>query len=496
MSSTSFTNRTAQAVAVESSPGVLPGSPTWYSTSSNSIEGIGSKLDRKSRAPISPTNQRQYGSIIDLTASPKFVGDLTLSALDLFLSGMIRCSLTGPSRFSPSAATSTAITVPSGGALAQNTLVYVRGATTAANNGLKVVGAGSSGTSIVITGGMTAETFTAANNVTVEVCGFRFSSGDLQIDSSGNLVTTTKDLTTLGLVSGQTCWLGGAVGSAYALTNGRGPFRISSTPAANIITTDMRYGTWSTDTGTGKTVDLYFGRTARVVPLTHANYTEPSYQIETTYHRLGAADATAYGYMIGNAISQTTMGFGSKDFASLSIDFVGTTETAPSTSRATNAATPYAEVKRSAISTVSDVFRGRILKVGTDGVVGAGLTGYITSAEIAISNDATTNPAHGVLGSILTTLGLVTVSAKATAYFTEIDIPSHAASNLPVVAEWFLRNGDGAASFVLPYCELTREATNFPANQPVTVDLMAGAVEDPIWGTSLIVSLLPYCPAA
>lgn len=496
MTATSYTNRTAQAIAVESSPGVLPGSPTWYSTGPNSIEGIGAKLSRKSRDPISPRNQAQFGSVVDLTATPKFVGDFTLSTVDLFLEGVIRCALTGPARFSPTAATSTAITVPSGGSLAQNTLVYVRGATIAANNGLKVVGASSTSTSIVISGGMTAETFAAANNVTVEVCGFRFASGDLQIDSSGNLTTTTKDLTTLGLVSGQTCWLGGAAGSAYALTNGRGAFRISSAPAANIITTDKRTGTWTTDSGSGKTVDLYFGRLAKVVPLTDANYLERYYQIETTYHRLGASSATAYGYMLGNAISQATIGLASKDFASLSIDFTGTSETAPSTSRATNASAPLAEVKKAAISTVSDIYRGRIMKIGTDGVVGAGLTGYILSAELTVNNNVSTSPAHGVLGSFETTFGKITIGAKATAYFTEIDIPSHATSNLPVTADWFMRNADGAVCFDLPYCEFTQEAVNFPKDQSVTVDLMAGAVEDPIWGTSMIVSLLPYCPAA
>ena len=501
MSSTSHTNRTAQAVAVESSAGVLPGSPTWYTLGPNAIEGIGAVLDRKSRSPISPTNQRQFGSVVDVKATPKFNGDLTWSALDVFLESILRCrfSATGPAVFAPTAATSTAITVPSGGALAQNTLVYVRGARVAANNGLKVVGAGSTGTSIVISGGMTAETFAATDHVTVEVCGFRFSSGDLQISGSGTtLITGTKDLTQLGLVSGQMCWLGGGSDntSALSLTNGRGPFRLTSTPTANLITTDKRYGTWSNDTGTGKTVDLYFGRQARVVPRTHADYLERYYQLETTYNRLGAADATAYGYMKGNAIAQATFGFPVKDFASLAIDFTGTDETPPSTTRATNAASPLREVKTASVSTVTDVYRGRVLKVGTDGVVGVGLTGYISGLSMTVNNNVGLNPAHGVLGSFETSFGMINIDAKVNAYFTEIDVPSHARSNLPVTADWWFRNNDGAACFDIPYAELTVDGQNFPVNETIKVDLAAGAVEDPIWGTSLIVSLLPYCPAA
>lgn len=501
MSSTSFTNRTAQAVAVESSAGVLPGSPTWYSLGPNAIEGVGAVLERKSRSPISPTNQRQFGSIIDVKATPKFNGDLTWSALDTFLEGILRCrfSLTGPAVFAPSAAVSGGLTVASGGALVQNTLVYVRGARIAANNGLKVVGAGSTGTSIVITGGMTAETFAATDHVTVEVCGFRFASGDLRISGTGTtLVTTTKDLTQLGIVSGQMCWLGGGSDntSALSLTNGRGPFRVTSTPTANLITTDKRYGTWADDTGTGKTVDLYFGRQVRVVPLTHTDYLERYYQLETAYHRLGAADATAYGYMKGNAVASATFGFPTKDFGSLAIDFTGTDETSPSTSRATNASAPLRETKTAAVSTVTDVYRGRIQKVGTDGVVGTGLTGYISGLQLTVNNNVGLNPAHNVLGSFETSFGMISIDAKVNAYFTEIDVPTHARSNLPVTADWWFRNNDGAVSFDLPYCEFGVEGVNFPLNETIKVDLTAGAVEDPIWGTSLIVSLLPYCPAA
>ena len=358
-----------------------------------------------------------------------------------------------------------------------------------------MLAASSTGTNIIIAGGLTAETFTAADNVTVEVCGYRFISGDLQI-VSGNLVTATKDLTTLGLASGQTCWLGGTTsGTSFATAADRGPFRIALAPAANLITTDKRYGSWTDDAGTGKTVDLYFGRQVRVVPLTHTDYLERFYQLETTYSRLGAADATAYGYMKGNAVAQATFGFPVKDFASLSIDFTGTDETVPSTSRATNAGSPVREVKTAAVSTVTDVYRGRIQKVGTDGVVGAGLTGYISGLNLSVNNNVGPNPAHGVLGSFETSFGMIAIEAKVNAYFTEIDVPSHARSNLPVTADWWFRNNDGAACFDIPYAEFGVEGVNFPLNETIKVDLMTGAVEDPIWGTSLIVSLLPYCPA-
>lgn len=500
MSKTSHTNRSAQAFAIEDSAGTLPGSPTWYSVGPNAINDPGAKLTLVARDPISPSNQRQFGAVTDIDVSPKFDGDLTMSSLKLFVEQFCRCALTGPAVFAPTSATSAHFVVASGGALVQNTLVYVRGCSIAANNGLKVVGASSTGTNIIITGGLTAETFTAANNVTVEVCGFRFASGDLQVDSSGNLVTATKDLTELPIVTGQTCWLGGAAGSAYAFATAadRGPFRVASTPiAANLLTTDKRYGTWTADVGTGKTVDLYFGRQLRTVATTHANYLERYVRWETTYSRLAAADATAYGYATGCAAAKATLTFPEKALATMAIEFMGNTEVAPSTSRATNAAAPLREVAKAAISTVTSIPRGRILKVDPDtGAIGAGLTGYITAANFEIDNAVTRLGAHQVLGSFETMFGNFMLDVKVNAYFTEIDAATHALSNLPVTADWFIRNNDGAFCLDLPYANFAIEGRQFPKGQAVTLDLNAGAVEDPVWGTSLIVSLLPYCPAA
>ena len=350
---------------------------------------------------------------------------------------------------------------------------------------------------IIIAGGLTAETFTAADNVTVEVCGYRFISGDLQI-VSGNLVTATKDLTTLGLASGQTCWLGGTTsGTSFATAADRGPFRIALAPAANLITTDKRYGSWTDDAGTGKTVDLYFGRQLRVVPITDANYLERHIRWETTYHRLGAANAPAYGYTVGCAISQATLTLPEKDLATMALEFMANSEIAPSTSRATNASAPFRETKKAAISTVSDVFRGRVLKVDpSTGAVGAGLTGYITAVNLTLKNNTSYNGAHGVQGSFETSFGMLEADLKVNAYFTEIDAVSHANSNLPVTADWFLRNNDGAFCMDVPYAELAIDGRTFVKDQTIKIDLGVGACEDSIWGTSLIVSLLPYCPAA
>ena len=42
--------------------------------------------------------------------------------------------------------------------------------------------------------------------------------------------------------------------------------------------------------------------------------------------------------------------------------------------------------------------------------------------------------------------------------------------------------------------ELAIDGRTFVKDQTIKIDLGVGACEDSIWGTSLIVSLLPYCP--
>ena len=62
-----LTNTTALAYAIESSQGVLPGSPSWKSLEPNGINSFGAEITTVARSPISKNRQRRKGTVVDLT---------------------------------------------------------------------------------------------------------------------------------------------------------------------------------------------------------------------------------------------------------------------------------------------------------------------------------------------------------------------------------------------------------------------------------------------
>ena len=217
-----LTNNEAVAYAVEASLGTLPGSPTWYGIEPNTIQNFGATYRRVARNPISKNRQRRKGTIVDLDSAVTLEGDLTRSAMLDFLEGFVFADFVGGASFVPSAVTgSDEYTVASGGALDAGTLVFARGFTNSANNGLKVVDASASSTTIPVTTTLVAEA-SPPTNVLLEVAGVQGASGDIQIDSNGDIISTVLDFTGLGLTAGQTIWVGGSTAGTQFATAARG----------------------------------------------------------------------------------------------------------------------------------------------------------------------------------------------------------------------------------------------------------------------------------
>ena len=238
-----LTNNTSLIYSIEETPGVLKTTPVWKQLEPNAISSFGATISTVARSPISKNRQRKKGTITDLDSAAEFESDLTLDCFKDFIEGFVCAIFSGPAMAKPTAVTPAAYTVPVMAAtLVQSTLVFVRGFTNAANNGLKVVAAAATTTSVPITGGgMVAETPAATRNASLEVTGFRFSSGDLQIDAQGNLTSTAKDMTTLGLTPGQSIWIGGDVAANQFANSANKGFARVVTIAANKLTLDKLF---------------------------------------------------------------------------------------------------------------------------------------------------------------------------------------------------------------------------------------------------------------
>lgn len=495
----SQTHASAQAIAKMSAYGTLGGSPEWRSMLVTEITGVNAQTENAAHDTIDPSNQFEAESQVGLTAAPQVRAGFTTELADVLIPGALRTQWTGPTALDttatrPTSATSAHFVVPTlGAALPVNTLIFVSGCTVAANNGVKVVN-GSPSTTTIPVAGLTAETFTAAQNVTIEVCGFQFASGDATIDETSGVYTfgaTAKDLTGLSLVKGQPIFIGDSSAAAYAFATAAdyGPAIVTSTPTATAFTFASTFSTFADDSGTGKTIRLFFGRTCRTVARTSSDYVESYYQIETSVENLHTANATRYLYAENAAIDTLTIAAPSAALATLAADFMATDVTSTGTQR-TNASTPTAAKRTVPFNTTSDI-SGRVF-LSSDGTA---LTGYVTSASLIVENQAQANPAHGVLGSAITSYGKIRIRAEINVFLTEAGSIDAARNNSAITANWWLRNGEAAYCFFIPEGRVRNGTANFPKNQIVTLDMPLMANKDATYAASLIVGKIPGCPA-
>lgn len=196
----------------------------WRNLQPNSYGNFGSQYKKTPRDPISKNLQLRKGMLTDQDSMIPFETDITKDAIDRFAPGIFRCAPkhsggTGASGWSITSVDTDGINVSGGDAdLLQRSLVIVRGLAVESNNGLKLVGAGSTTSKIAIAG-LTAEAAPPAN-AEVEFAGFRFATGDAVMTDDGNVTVTTADFEDLGLNVEQWVVIGGRQDSAlYSFDN-------------------------------------------------------------------------------------------------------------------------------------------------------------------------------------------------------------------------------------------------------------------------------------
>lgn len=159
------------------------------------------------------------------------------------------------------AATGGVFTVTTGPAFVAGHLVKASGFAEAGNNGLFEVTTGSATVPAIGDGVLTDEAAPPAA-ARLKVVGFQGAAGDLAATSTG-LSSTTLDFTTLGLTIGQWLKIGGAgAGFRLATETDNGWARVTAI-AAHALTLDNLPTGWATDTGTGKTLRVFFGDTIK-----------------------------------------------------------------------------------------------------------------------------------------------------------------------------------------------------------------------------------------
>lgn len=478
-------NNVTLAFARQSDATVLPTSG-WKSVEPNTIREWGAETSKVARNPISKKRQRRKGTITDVNSKVGYDADFTMEAMRDHIEEFMFSTLKGTAPFTPTAVTSTGYTVASGGALTQGWLVYARNLALSANNGLKVVGASSTGTEVK-TSGLSAEA-SAPATARLEVAGVQGATGDIEINADGNIESTTLDFTTLPIFVGQTLKLGGATSGVQFATAANNTFVRIVAIAAHLITVDRC--TLVEDAGTGKTIQLLYGQFIKNVASDHADYQELMVCWEAAFPDLGGVGTDKYEYANGNFANMMDVNLPLTDKATIGFGFIGTDTDVPTTTRATGASSATAPARTEAMNSVSNVAQ---LAVATYDETG--LSTDFKSLKVSIKNAVSPEKVIGRLGAAHMNFGNFMIDIEAQLLFTNSAVVDAIRNNTTCNLRFAARNDDGGAMFDVPSMTLGGGGKELPTDASVLLNTTAEAFEDAVLGTSLSVSLFPYLPA-
>ena len=495
-----LTNGMTLSKAREASLGVLPGAPQWFELEPNEINSFGVTISTEARSPISKARARRKGAVVDLDSAVEVSADLTLAALKYGVEEFLFARAAGAPAFLPTGATATGYTIPalSAGDAAKfmysgpgaKTLVYARGFATAGNNGTKPIGAApAAGATEIAVAGNAIEAVPASELVEVSVAGVRSVAGDLDIDAQGNLTSAALNFTLLGLVVGQVVHVGGADAlNQFANPANIGFARIKAI-AANKLTFEKRQQAFVAEANAAIAIDLLFGQFVRNVPADHADFLQPSTQFELSSPGLMTAGATGFEYAIGNWADALSISIPLSGKATLTMGYVGTNTTNPSTVRATNAANAKQGGPTQAFGTASDIARLRVQEVDE-----TGLSTDFKSATFTLSNSVAGEKFIGTLGPKYMSAGNIEVDVEHQILFSDPEVIEAIRCNRTVGFDFALRNGDGGFVVDMPTGTLQGGGREYPANQSVLLNATFAAHQEDTLDFTVGVSFFPVLP--
>jgi len=211
------------------------------------------------------------------------------------------------------ATTNEVATVTTGTAFVAKELVRFTGFTVAGNNGVFACTTGSATVPRFVGAGLTNETAPPAA-AKMQVVGFIGDSGDINATSTGLSSTTTDFTTFTGLVAGKWIKIGGTgAGNRFVTSALNGWARITAISATALTLDNLPTG-WTTETGTGLTIKVWFGDYIR------NGTTATSLSIEK-----GFLDQTTPTYIIntGMHVNSHSLQIQSRNKVTQAIDFLG-----------------------------------------------------------------------------------------------------------------------------------------------------------------------------
>lgn len=512
--------------AIESSLGTAP-TTGWRTLEPNSVGSFGANISTVARRPISQDRGRKKGTATNLESAVEFDADLTMDAFTDFAEGFVFAEFANkefdlreggeaPEATaasddfgvdSVSAALAAKFQDPSSGSY---TLLYAKGYSNAANNGLHEVGTAvsSTDTEIAVSSALVDEDPGTTSNASLQIAGIRVAIADLAFTKTGATATIVSsaditDWSALGLFAGQYIHVGSDDGSGERQNmfddgvggDVYGYARITSIDGATLNLDKLDTHLDTTDASNATVVDIMFGRFLRNVAVTadsaDEEFLERTYHFEGEYPDLGGVGTDEYEYSVGNYASELSINMPLTDKASATWSFIGTNTEDITDSRKTGPSDAIAPLRTTAINTSAD-----IASLTTD-VISSASDVCFKSLTLTLNNNVTPENCLGTYGATFVNSGLFEVNLEGQMLFTNKAIVNAVKNNTTVTFAAILKNDDGAIAIDIPSLTLGGGGREFPQDQSVLVNVSGEAFNDPsgtIPNVSLGISLFPSVP--
>lgn len=495
-------NETNLAIAKEviGQPGVLPGSPTWYSLEPNEYDDFGGEPTLLARRPINSSRQRKKGAIVDLAAKGGFNQDFTNDNSQMLVGGFMYANYREKQNDHPTAVSATGYVVPDETQYFANMLILASGFTNAANNGLKLVTSVDGGTSEVRAAGLVVEGSPPVG-AKVLLVGIQGAAGNLDVDASGALPKITSaviDLSSLDLIPGEFIFVGGdLVANRFINAANNGIKRLRSVAPGEVVI-DKSDLDMVTEASTTETVRIFFGRVLKNELA--ALIVRQSFQFE---RQMGAPDTAQPSqiqaeYVVGAFPNEFEMVVESADKINCNFSFIAITNEQRESTVGVKSGTRVGVIESDAYNTSTDFSRIRLATVSSTDEAPDPLFAFVTDFTLAIKNNVSLNKAVGYLGGFDATIGLFEVSCEINAYFTLIESIQAVRNNLDVTMDYFVSKENRGFVVDMPLLALGGGLPDVELDEPIMIPLKSDAATavkmDPNFDHTLLWMFFDYLP--
>lgn len=478
----SDSNTTESRWSQETSFKVANASAVWSLIEPNSFSDASAKFTKVVRSPIKADRQRDKGVLTDLDANFGFQTDLTEYNSQELLQGLFRAALRKKTEFGGTVLPlltvngANGFTAASGlTAFAINDLVQLRRGTKVAGNSnrlLRVTAAAAALLTVAET--LVAETLTS-DALLVKV-GVETAAGDIDVDASQAfpaLTSTALDFTTLGLVPGESIWIGGDSALLKFATNAVNNCmaRIRSIAANRLVLDKCSKGAMITEAQAAQTIQLFFGRVLKNE--LGSLIIRPSYQLERSLNASDDALPTQIQseYYTGAVYSQGTVNYNQADKITVDAKFMAADQETRTGAVGLKTGTRPAIETADAQNTTSNLKRVKLARVINGDEAPTPLVTFIKSATVDINNNDQALKALTVLGAFEMSQGDFAVSGTLDCYFASIDVIAAVRDNLDCTLDIMTFCNNSGWTMDFPLIALNDGSVTVAKDSPVMIPL-------------------------